>query len=238
MGVRDGDRGVPWERPSTFSVLPVCAWEGITVGEVAYGSLASVYEWLVPDAKASPAGSAQAFEVVTAGARPGAQILDCACGIGLLAVGLAQAGFRVTACDASPAMAGRTRALARAHRVGVPARVCRWDQLPGQSWQDRFGAVLCVGNSLAHAVGRSGRARRDRRHGIRAGDGWGAGADLPQLGADPLGRQPGWTSGTGSWSAPPARQWWCTPGRCRLHGRPNTACRSPWQHSTTVTGCR
>jgi len=127
------------------------------VGEVAYGSLASVYEWLVPDAKASPAGSAQALEMVTAGLGPGAQILDCACGIGLLAVGLAEAGFRVTACDASPAMAGRTRALARAHAVQVPTRVCRWDQLPGQGWQDRFDAVLCVGNSLAHAAGRSGR---------------------------------------------------------------------------------
>ena len=59
------------------------------MGEVAYGSLASVYEWLVPDAKASPAGNAQAFEMVTAGLDPRGQILDCACGIGLLAVGLA-----------------------------------------------------------------------------------------------------------------------------------------------------
>jgi hypothetical protein len=33
----------------------------------------------------------------------------------------------------------------------------RWDQLADQGWQDRFDAVLCVGNSLAHAVGRSGR---------------------------------------------------------------------------------
>ncbi len=127
------------------------------MGEVAYGSLASVYEWLVSDAKASPAGNAQAFGVVTAGLDPGAQILDCACGIGLLAVGLAEAGFRVTACDASPVMVERTRALARAHGVEVPTRVCRWDQLPDQGWQDRFDAVLCVGNSLAHAVGRPGR---------------------------------------------------------------------------------
>jgi len=127
------------------------------VGEVAYGSLASVYEWLVSDAKASPAGNAQAFEMVTAGLDPGAQILDCACGIGLLAVGLAEAGFRVTACDASPAMVERTQALSRAHAVEVSTRVCRWDQLPDQGWQDRFDAVLCVGNSLAHAVGRSGR---------------------------------------------------------------------------------
>ena len=159
------------------------------MGEVAYGSLASVYEWLVSDAKASPAGNAQAFEMVTAGLDPGAQILDCACGIGLLAVGLAEAGFRVTACDASPAMVERTQALARAHGVEVSTRVCRWDQLPDQGWQDRFDAVLCVGNSLAHAVGRSGRRAALDGMASRVGDGWGAGADLPQLGADPLGRQ-------------------------------------------------
>ena len=124
---------------------------------VAYGALASVYEWLVADAKASPAGSAQAFEMVTAELDPGARILDCACGIGLLAVGLAQAGFQVIACDASPAMVERTQRLARAQAVEVPARVCRWDQLPEQGWPGRFDAVFCVGNSLAHATGRDGR---------------------------------------------------------------------------------
>jgi len=104
-----------------------------------------------------PAGNAQALGMVTAGLDPGAQILDCACGIGLLAVGLAEAGFRVTACDASLAMVERTQALAHAHGVQVTTRVCRWNQLPDQGWQDRFDAALCVGNSLAHAVGRSGR---------------------------------------------------------------------------------
>jgi len=128
------------------------------MGEGAYRSLASVYEWLVSDTKASPAGNAQAFEAVTAGLAPGAEILDCACGIGLLAVGLVEAGFRVTACDASPAMVERTETLARAHGVELDTRVCRWGQLPGQGWQDRFDAVFCVGNSLAHAAG-----RRDRR---------------------------------------------------------------------------
>src|SRR4051794_22410007 len=135
----------------------ICAREGITVGEVAYESLASVYEWLVSDAKASPADSARAFETVTAELDPGARILDCACGIGLLAVGVAGGEFRGPPCGASPPMVARTQALARTHGVEVSTRVCRWDQLPDQGWQDRFDAVLCVGNSLAHAVGRSGR---------------------------------------------------------------------------------
>jgi len=127
------------------------------VAEVAYRSLASVYEWLVGEELTSPAGSARAFETVTSGLGSEARILDCACGIGLLAVGLAQAGFQVIACDASPAMVERTQRLARAQAVEVPTRVCRWDQLPEQGWPGRFDAVFCVGNSLAHAVGRSGR---------------------------------------------------------------------------------
>jgi 2-polyprenyl-3-methyl-5-hydroxy-6-metoxy-1,4-benzoquinol methylase len=131
--------------------------EGITVAEVAYRSLAWVYEWLVGEELTSPAGSARAFETVTSGLGSQARILDCACGIGLLAVGLAQAGFQVIACDASPAMVERTQRLARASAVEVPARVCRWDQLPEQGWPGRFDAVFCVGNSLAHATGRDSR---------------------------------------------------------------------------------
>src|SRR3954452_1812371 len=81
-------------RDSTIDVqlLPVCACEEATVGEVAYGSLASVYEWLVPDDKASPAGSARAFEMVTAGLDPGAQILDCGRGGGVVGGGVGGGG--------------------------------------------------------------------------------------------------------------------------------------------------
>ena len=74
-------------------------------------------------------------------------MLDCACGIGLLAIGLAQAGYRAEASDLSPAMVERTRALAAQHGVEVPARVCAWIDLePGR----RYDAVFCVGNSLGH----------------------------------------------------------------------------------------
>ena len=42
---------------------------------------------------------------------PPARVLDCACGIGLLAAGLARAGYEVAASDLSPDMVARTRAL-------------------------------------------------------------------------------------------------------------------------------
>jgi SAM-dependent methyltransferase len=80
-----------------------------------------------------------------------ARVLDCACGIGLLAAGLARAGYEAHASDLSPDMVARARAL------GVDARVCGWEDLPPTG---DFDAVLCVGNSISHA--------RDRRAALSA----------------------------------------------------------------------
>jgi SAM-dependent methyltransferase len=78
-------------------------------------------------------------------------VLDCACGVGLLAVGLALRGFDTHASDASPEMVERTRALAARHDARVQARTCAWEALPQRA---EFDAVFCVGNSLAHAADR------------------------------------------------------------------------------------
>jgi 2-polyprenyl-3-methyl-5-hydroxy-6-metoxy-1,4-benzoquinol methylase len=78
-------------------------------------------------------------------------VLDCACGAGLLAVGLALRGFETHASDASPQMVKRTRALAARHEVQIDAHVRAWEDLPPAPG---FDAVFCVGNSLAHAADR------------------------------------------------------------------------------------
>jgi SAM-dependent methyltransferase len=110
-----------------------------------YDQLAEVYELLVPEALRTPEGAAAGFVPMLT---PGARILDCACGTGTLAVGLALAGFRVDATDASPTMVARTRALARERGVPLSAEVCEWERLPAGP---RYDYVLCVGNSLVHA---------------------------------------------------------------------------------------
>ena len=120
----------------------------------SYDTIAAVYEHLVPDALLSPRGSADAFAQHVA---PGARVLDCACGTGTLAVGLALRGHEVVATDASAAMVARTQRLAAANGARVDASVCLWEALPERGWADPFDVVLCVGNSLAHAVGRAGR---------------------------------------------------------------------------------
>ncbi|HEX6255577.1 MAG TPA: class I SAM-dependent methyltransferase [Euzebyales bacterium] len=122
----------------------------------AYDALASVYDWLVPDMLLEPEGAFTAFAGIVADLPAGARVLDCACGTGQLAVGLALHGFDVTASDASPGMVDRTRALAAAHHAEVRTAVSRWEDLRG-TVDGRFDAVFCVGNSLTHAEGATGR---------------------------------------------------------------------------------
>jgi SAM-dependent methyltransferase len=121
-----------------------------------YRHLADVYEYLTPEPLLTPEGNVAAFAPWIERLAPGAPVLDCACGIGLLAVGLALAGFAAHASDASPAMIARTRALAAQRGVSLPALVCTWEELEPPP---RFDLVFCVGNSLAHA--------RDRRAALR-----------------------------------------------------------------------
>jgi SAM-dependent methyltransferase len=121
-----------------------------------YDDLVSVYDWIVPDELLTPEGSAAAFLPYLDGLAPGARVLDCACGTGPLAVGLAQRGLEVVATDASRRMVERTRALAQDAGVDIDVRECRWEDLPAQGLAP-FDAVLCVGNSLAHAEGRDAR---------------------------------------------------------------------------------
>src|SRR5215207_5049735 len=122
-----------------------------------YDTLAAVYEFLVPEELLKPEGAAGAFAGVLDGLAPGARVLDCAAGTGTLAVGLALRGFDVTATDASAAMVERARALAEVRGVALRSATCTWERLPDQGWEESFDAVLCVGNSLTHAVGRDGR---------------------------------------------------------------------------------
>jgi SAM-dependent methyltransferase len=127
------------------------------MSERPYDALAPVYEWLVIDALTTPEGSVAALSSVLDELPDGARVLDCSAGTGQLAVGLALRGFDVTATDASSGMLERARALAAERGARVSVRQCAWEELGAQGWDRAFDAVLCVGNSLAHAPGRFGR---------------------------------------------------------------------------------
>ena len=112
-----------------------------------YDEIAAVYEFLVPDALLTPAGSAAAF---AGHVEPGARVLDCACGTGTLAVGLALRGCDVVATDASREMVARTARLADQHgaasssHVHAAGREARRTALRAMAATLRRGGLLVV----------------------------------------------------------------------------------------------
>ncbi|MFF0267986.1 class I SAM-dependent methyltransferase [Kribbella sp. NPDC004536] len=122
-----------------------------------YDVLAEVYEWLISDAKLPPADFAASFDDVLSLLPPNAHVLDCSCGTGQLAVGLAGRGIQVAATDASEAMVRRTAELSEEFGASVRAVQASWEELPDHFDDSTFDMVFCVGNSLHHATGATGR---------------------------------------------------------------------------------
>jgi SAM-dependent methyltransferase len=122
-----------------------------------YGALAEVYEWLISDAKLTPAAFAAAFDDLVTPLPSNARVLDCSCGTGQLAVGLAGLGVEVVATDASAAMVRRTGELADELGASLQTARASWDELSDHFDDSTFDMVFCVGNSLHHAEGARGR---------------------------------------------------------------------------------
>src|SRR5215813_12412492 len=78
-----------------------------------------------------------------------ARILDCACGIGTQALGLAKLGFRVHGCDFSSKAVERARLEASQRSLDLQFSVANMLELRylGNS---HFDAVICMDNSLPH----------------------------------------------------------------------------------------
>ena len=122
-----------------------------------YDALAEVYEWLISDAKLTPAQFAASFQDATRLLPPNARVLDCSCGTGQLAVGLAGLGLQVVATDASAGMVRRTEELAEESGASLRTAQADWRELTDLFNDAGFDMVFCVGNSLHHAEGVGGR---------------------------------------------------------------------------------
>lgn len=75
-------------------------------------------------------------------------VLDCSCGIGTQAIGLALQGHRVHGTDLSPASLARAEREARS--FGVPLTTCVADMRRLEELDRDFDVVLSGGNAFAH----------------------------------------------------------------------------------------
>lgn len=77
---------------------------------------------------------------------PGHDLLDAACGTGNSFLPMLERGYRVTACDISPAMVARAQRKARGRATVVVA------DLRALPWQSRFDLATCVDDSVNYLL--------------------------------------------------------------------------------------
>ncbi|MET8632301.1 class I SAM-dependent methyltransferase [Streptomyces sp. NPDC004680] len=113
-----------------------------------YDELADDYHLIYADWDASIRRQGEVLDGLMGQAH--AEVLDCSCGIGTQAIGLALRGHRVTGTDLSARAAAR--AAREAARRKVPLRTAAADMRRLPFPDARFDTVVCADNSLPHLL--------------------------------------------------------------------------------------
>ncbi|WP_369275596.1 class I SAM-dependent methyltransferase [Streptomyces sp. R11] len=113
-----------------------------------YDELADDYHLIYADWDASIRRQGNALDALIGQDR--AAVLDCSCGIGTQAIGLALRGHRVTGSDLSPRAAARAAREGARLGLGLHTAVADMRRLPFPNGQ--FDTVVCADNSLPHLL--------------------------------------------------------------------------------------
>lgn len=79
------------------------------------------------------------------------QILDCACGIGTQAIGLARLGYQVTGSDVSEGELAEAKARAEANQVEIQFKNADFRNLDAV-FDEKFDIVIAMDNALPHML--------------------------------------------------------------------------------------
>ena len=117
-----------------------------------YDDLAEHYHLIFEDWDTSISRQAGVLSSIlqrNCGVAKSARVLDCACGIGTQALGLAKLGFEVNGCDISPNAIKRAQEEAIRRNLNIQFTV--GNMLTLTNFKDsQFDAVICMDNPLPH----------------------------------------------------------------------------------------
>ncbi|HEY1339065.1 MAG TPA: class I SAM-dependent methyltransferase [Bryobacteraceae bacterium] len=139
-----------------------------------YDEFAAHFHLIFEDWEASMARQAAALgpllERECGGPAGSLRVLDCACGIGTQALGLAKRGFRVTGSDLSSGAVARAREEAAIRGLDIPLYVADLRDLSGVP-DTGFDAAIAMDNALPHldSDDELAQAARQVRGKLRAG---------------------------------------------------------------------
>ncbi len=125
----------------------------MSITQKFYDDMASCYDKLFLDWNATTKEQAELLQTIFKkfGYNKSASVLDCACGIGTQAIGLASLGYKVTASDISEGeiAEARTRALnAKVDILFKNADFCALSQV----FFNKFDIVIAMDNALPHML--------------------------------------------------------------------------------------
>ena len=132
----------------------------MNITQTFYDNMASRYDKLFFDWEATTREQALILERIfrDQGFDRTARVLDCACGIGTQAIGLATLGYPVTASDISEGELAEARE--RAAKNGVAIRFARADFCAlSESFAETFDILIAMDNALPHMLTAEALAR-------------------------------------------------------------------------------
>ena len=118
-----------------------------------YDNMAADYDKLFLDWQATTREQALILEKLFSdkGFDKKARVLDCACGIGTQAIGLAALGYDVTASDISEGELAQARERAAANKVNIRFEKADFRAL-SDTFKESFDIVICMDNALPHML--------------------------------------------------------------------------------------
>ena len=130
------------------------------VAQTFYDSLASHYDKFYLDWQTAAREEAEFLRGVFEknGFDRSASVLDCACGVGTQAVGLAALGYQVTGSDISAGELAEAEKKARENGVTVRFKQADFRAL-SQVFPERFDIVIAMDNALPHMLSAADLAR-------------------------------------------------------------------------------
>ena len=125
----------------------------MSITQTFYDRLAPLYGKLFLDWDVSTLEQAVILDTLFAknGLDKSARILDCACGIGTQAIGLAAIGYNVTGSDISDGAISEARARAQKHQVHIRFEQADFCAL-SDTFAERFDIVIAMDNALPHML--------------------------------------------------------------------------------------
>ena len=131
----------------------------MNITQTFYDNLATQYDKLFLDWQATTREQAVILDRIFRknGFDKSARILDCACGIGTQAIGLAAMGYQVTASDISEGELAEAKVRAAKNCVTIPFVTADFCAL-SETFDSRFDIIIAMDNALPHMLSKDALA--------------------------------------------------------------------------------